>query len=119
MILPAPRTPAPILAVQAFVQRNEARFRKDKDHYPVRDLVGYSKENLFLFTPEGFAEACHGHDPTEVARELNRRGLLTRNERDRYTSKHQVVIAGEHKRLRLYAIKASIRNKIVAWGQND
>lgn len=97
-----------VLAVQAFVQRNEARFRKDEGHYPVRDLVGYSKENFFLFTPEGFAEACHGHDPTEVARELNRRDLLTRNERDRYTSKHQVVIAGEHKRLRLYAIKADI-----------
>jgi len=105
-----------VQAVQAFLLRHgSARFRDSQSDQAtasavVRDLAGYrdSDRQLYLFTLEGFKEACHDHDPVEVGRELKKRGLLFMNEGDRLVSRHAIAINGADQRLRLYAVKAAI-----------
>lgn len=63
---------------------------------------------LGLLPPASFAEACGGHDSNEVAHELKKLGFLKTNEGDRLMSKHGVLINGEKKRMRLYAVLDSI-----------
>jgi uncharacterized protein (DUF927 family) len=95
-------------AVQAFIQRHRSRLRKwDSEDEQVRDLAGYIKDELFLFTPEGFREAANGHDPEEVARELHRCGLLMRDGRN-MKPKYSIMLGGAFNRIRLYAVKNTI-----------
>ena len=100
-----------VQAVREFMLRHYARFHDgaiDDWSTIVRDLAGYrdNKRGLWLFTEDGFKEACRGHDSREVCRELRRRGLLFTNENDRFTSKHN--IPGVADRLRLYAVRSEI-----------
>ena len=73
-------------AVKAFILRRRDCFRDrfDADIGPVtsRDICGYydRQNGLYLFTDEGFAEACGGHNPQIVAAELAARGLLQTDE---------------------------------------
>lgn len=95
-------------AVRDFLLRHEARFRPaNDDREAVRDLAGFvdGPRDLYLLTPDGLREACNGHDPRTVARELARRGLLFLNEGDRLLSRHTVAGRG---RLTLYAVKAAL-----------
>lgn len=102
-----------LMAVQSFVLAKRERFRLARDETnggrPVGNLCGYvdPKRGLYLFTPEGFAEACQGFDPREVARELARRRLLFMND-SRYTSRHSVDLDGKLSRQWLYAVEAAI-----------
>ena len=80
----------------------------EPDKYHVRDLAGYvdTSHSLYLLTHEGFKEACGGHDPKNVARDLQKLGLLFTNEKDRLLSKH--LIPGDSKQTRWYAVKDEI-----------
>jgi len=118
---PLPDVERGVEAVRDFILRHQdarfywLRWLSEKDRPIVRDLAGYwdEEEGFYLFTPEGFQEACHGHDPKAVARELARRGLLFKNQSDRLVSKHS--IPGMTKRLELYAV----RDGILEIGQED
>jgi len=95
-------------AVQAFIQRHRSRLRKwDSEDEQVRDLAGYIKDELFLFTAEGFREAANGHDPEEVAQELYRCRLLMRDGRN-MKPKYSIMLGGAFNRIRLYAVKNTI-----------
>jgi hypothetical protein len=82
-----------IVAVRDLRLKHRARFAdavKANRLRPIRygTFAGYlnHKKQLFLFTPDGFPEACGGFDPDGVARELHRRSLLLRGEPDRLRS---------------------------------
>ena len=66
-----------------------------------------SQSDLYLFTDEGFSEACAGHNPNVVATELASRGLLYINE-SRLKSKHHITQDGIKRRSRFYAVKGNI-----------
>jgi len=95
---PLPDVERGVAAVRDFILRHqEARFHRidqssGEEHFVVRDLAGYwdKERSVYLFTPEGFREACKGHDSKEVARELARRGLLFQNQGDRLVSKTSI-----------------------------
>ncbi|MFA9459908.1 DUF927 domain-containing protein [Thiohalorhabdus methylotrophus] len=95
-------------AIQAFILRHGARFQAKSGGPEVRERVGYHDEGnaLYLFTPEGFREACGGHDSKTVANELDRRGLLYKNDASRHRSLHSVG----GKRPRFYAVREQILN---------
>ena len=93
------------LAVRDFIMRDEARFRDivpNPDAPRIRDLAGYRDRNrgLFLFTHDGFQEACGEANTTDVARVLASAGYLRRGEANRFTTKQMV----DGHRPRLYAI---------------
>jgi len=97
-------------AVQAFLLKNGVRFGCTIDHdrnSQIRDLAGYEHRNrsFYLFTCEGFREACAGIDPKVVAKELLNLGYLYTNEKGRLTSKHDIENRG---RVRLYAVKKEL-----------
>jgi len=103
-----------VMALQEFIQRHPRRFRPAHDSaICVNDLSGYTERLpqggcLYMFTPEGFAEACGGHNLKDIAREIQKLGFLHTNEKDRYMYKCTVVVNGESKRLRLYAVSDAI-----------
>src|SRR3569623_566487 len=65
-----------VMAVQAFIQSNQYRFRKaHADTVTAYELAGYTQKLtqggcLYMFTPDAFSEACGGHIPDDVAGEL-------------------------------------------------
>ena len=73
-----------------------------------RDLAGYidRERHLYFLTLQGFREAVQGIDVNAVLRELAGRGLLFRNDKTRFTSKHRIPEVAD--RLSLYAIKFDI-----------
>ncbi|MBF0437959.1 MAG: DUF927 domain-containing protein [Magnetococcales bacterium] len=72
-----------------------------------RNQAGYVDRaaNLYLFSKEGFREACGGYDYIEVARELANQGWLIRDGAS-FMCRHQVV--GIPGRPRWYAVNATI-----------
>lgn len=104
-----------VMAVQSFIQRNQHRFRPShSDNFKIYDLAGYTERDskgggwLYMFTAEAFTEACGGHNPKDIAREIQKLGFLHANEKDRYMYKCTVVVNNESKRLRLYAVSDAI-----------
>ena len=103
-----------VMALQEFIQRHPRRFRPAHDSaIYVNDLAGYTERDskggwLYMFTAEAFAEACGGHNPKDIAREIQKLGFLHANEKDRCMYKCTVVVNGESKRLRLYAVSDAI-----------
>jgi putative DNA primase/helicase len=99
-----------IASVREFIMKHGARFAiLDQSFIDVRDLAGYRDEERgrWLFTDDGFREACGGQDPREVARELVRRGLMFKNDSDRIKSKHTIKALGSA-RVSLYAVRGDI-----------
>jgi uncharacterized protein (DUF927 family) len=89
-------------SVEEFILKHESRFRKANDNtHTVRELVGYRNDDYYLFTKEGFKEACSGHDPQDVARKLKSLGFLFTSDNS-LMSKHTIFGVG---RPRLYAVK--------------
>jgi len=102
-----------VIALQEFIQRHPRRFRPAHDSaIYVNDLAGYTERleggYLYMFTAEGFAEACGGHNPKDIAREVQKLSFLHTNEKDRYMYKCTVMVNGESKRLRLYAVSDAV-----------
>lgn len=101
-----------VLNVQAFVERSEARFEKllgDSSVVPQNraGFKGYhspSGKFCYLFTRDGFKEACGGQDPHQTALELKRLGLLIARESGHLTEKFSVDV----RRTRLYVVPARI-----------
>ncbi|CAN5656423.1 hypothetical protein BH10CYA1_BH10CYA1_55860 [soil metagenome] len=73
-----------LTAISEFILKHKDSRMKSiiSDDKSVRDLAGFYDEvrNLYFFTEEGFREACRGHDPREVKKELNARDFLHTNE---------------------------------------
>jgi hypothetical protein len=95
-------------AVREFILRNPGRFRSA--HFnddQIKDIAGYYAEetNLYLFTGQGFNEACSGFQRDSALDELDRRGFLFKNEYDRKKSKHSIHGVG---RISLYAIRGTL-----------
>jgi len=106
-----------LVAVRDSILAHPARFRlADEDEEKILNLMGYRDpvRALYLFTEDGFKEACQGNDVRDVRRELARRGLLFRNDSDRVKSKHS--IAGFAERLNLYAVKEKLLGEVDAGG---
>lgn len=96
-----------VIAVRDFCLRHSTRFQPLNESQPaVHDLAGYRSASAFLFTQEGFREACCGFDPKAVARELAGRGLLEGSDPGHRTMK--VTIPGMSSRPRLYCVRESI-----------
>lgn len=93
-----------VLTVRAFIERCESRLQRlpDDVRKPPRDRAGFTGwdsatgTNTFLFTPDGFAEACGGQDSRETARELHARGFLVTRENGHRTEKRMIGGAGSH-----------------------
>jgi len=65
--------------------------------------------DLYLFTTEGFRQACGGYDPEEVANELRRRGYLFGNDNNRLKSRHAIVELSRKKSYpRFYAVRSRL-----------
>ncbi len=99
-----------IIAIREFILRNPGRFANTNENTPagrIVEIVGYrdDQEELYLFTQEGFKEACKGHNIKEVCRELQKQDLLHINETGRYTCKHKIFGLG---RIRLIAVRDAI-----------
>ncbi|MCG7867299.1 MAG: DUF927 domain-containing protein [Candidatus Thiodiazotropha taylori] len=97
------------LNVRAFILKNRDRFGSaelaiDK----VRQLAGYyhAEERWYLFTPEGFAEACGGIPEKVVAKALRSRRLLHTNNSSHLKSR--LSIPGLAERLEVYAVRQVI-----------
>src|SRR3569623_264483 len=103
-----------VMALQAFIQCHQRRFRPTHcDDFKMYNLAGYTERDfkggwIYMFTAEAFAEACGGHNPKDIAREIQKLGYLHANEKDRYMYICTVVGNGESKRLRLYAVSDAI-----------
>lgn len=95
-------------AIRAFILRHGARFQAKSGGSEVRERVGYYDETnrLYLFTDDGFKEACGNHDRKAVAKELDRRRFLYKNDPSRHRSLHSVG----GKRPRFYAVREQILN---------
>ena len=89
-----------LVNVQRFIQQHESRFqhipRNEREAIP-RDRAGYVsnfdvgvKGPAYLFTDQGFLEACGDQDSRETARELKERGFLFANEPNRSTVKRSL-----------------------------
>jgi len=95
-----------IESIRNFILKNEARFKLIRQPGETDDSASFDVENqppiqhkagyynrdrgLWLFIPDVFREACGGHDPKVVARELRRRGLLFTNRSSGFQSGHKV-----------------------------
>ncbi len=101
-----------IEAVKDFMLKHETRFREMTSPDPVRDAAGFIDRGrrLYLFTRQGFKEACNGQDHREVARALADRSMLFRDDLDRYVSKHCAPGHGKD-RLSLYAVKIDLLSR--------
>jgi hypothetical protein len=82
-----------IVAVHDLRLKHRARFADAVKANRLRPIrygtswgISITENRLFLFTRDGFREACGGFDPEGVARELHRRSLLLRGEPDRLRS---------------------------------
>lgn len=102
-----------VMNVADFIHRHAARFQSLSDGAgaPIpRDRVGYRDQDraagseVYMFTSEGFREACGGLDPRETAEELKRLRILVARERGRHTEKRE---AGTD-RGRFYIVKATL-----------
>lgn len=101
-----------ILNVQAFLERFESRFQNITGEVKTipherAGFVGWDTAAgtmVYLFTPEGFAEACAGQDPRETSKELLEKGFLHARERGHMTEKRNVGGA----RRRVYVVLASL-----------
>ncbi|MEW8348575.1 MAG: DUF927 domain-containing protein [Candidatus Thiodiazotropha taylori] len=97
------------LNVRAFILKNSDRFGvSELGSGQVKNLAGYhnAAEGLYLFTPEGFCEACGGVSEREVASALIDHRLLHRNNGRHLKSR--VSIPGVAKRLQVYAVREGI-----------
>ncbi|MCG8017935.1 MAG: DUF927 domain-containing protein [Candidatus Thiodiazotropha sp. 'RUGA'] len=97
------------LNVRAFILKNRDRFGSaDFPVEKVRQLAGYfhAEERWYLFTPEGFAEACGGIPEKAVARALRSRRLLHTNNSGHL--KARLSIPGLAERLEVYAVRQAI-----------
>ncbi|MCU7871925.1 MAG: DUF927 domain-containing protein [Candidatus Thiodiazotropha sp. (ex Lucinoma borealis)] len=95
--------------LRAFILRNPDRFGSSEiGCTQVRNLAGYhnAAEGLYLFTPEGFREACGGVSEKEVASALIDHRLLHRNNGGHYKSR--MSIPGVAKRLQVYAVRKAL-----------
>ena len=97
-----------VQALRDFILSEQHRIPEVKSGRTNRSVAGYNdrKRELYLLLRKGFGSACGGHDPKEVAKVLERRGLLFKNEKDRLMSKHE--IGGYSRRLRVYAVRHAI-----------
>lgn len=72
-----------IRQIRLFIeQHGESRFRRlDRtDERTINNRAGYFDSEIFYFYPQSFCtEVCKGYDPKQVARALERRGLLKMN----------------------------------------
>ncbi len=95
--------------VKAFLlTHGSSRFRElSREEDRIFNLAGYRDERneFFYLTPDGFKEACGGHDRKEVARLLHARGLLDAPDTEAFTRRVTVRGVG---RIRLYAISTEI-----------
>lgn len=98
-----------INVVKEFIVRHQSRFEdsSNSESSQIRDLIGYfdKDENIYLFTTDGFKEACKGLNYKEILEDLRKKGLLRINEGHRFTYKKQISGIG---RFRFYAIDSSI-----------
>ncbi|MCG8071465.1 MAG: DUF927 domain-containing protein [Candidatus Thiodiazotropha taylori] len=97
------------LNVRAFILKNPDRFGSaDFPVEKVRQLAGYfhAEERWYLFTPEGFAEACGGIPEKAVAKALRSRRLLHTNNSGHLKSR--LSIPGLAERLEVYAVRQAI-----------
>ncbi|MEW7998738.1 MAG: DUF927 domain-containing protein [Candidatus Thiodiazotropha endolucinida] len=95
--------------LRAFILKNPDRFAvSEMGSGQVKNLAGYhnAAEGLYLFTPEGFCEACGGVSEREVASALIDHRLLHRNNGRHFKSR--VSIPGVAKRLQVYAVRKEI-----------
>jgi uncharacterized protein (DUF927 family) len=95
--------------VRAFILKNPDRFSaSEMGSGQVKNLAGYhnAAEGLYLFTPEGFREACGGVSERVVAPALIDHRLLHRNNGRHFKSR--VCIPGVAKRLQVYAVRKDI-----------
>ncbi len=93
--------------LRSFILRfGGSRFESKDNSGEVRDRAGYfdPANDLYLFTEDGFREACGGHNPQTTAKELSRRGLLYKNDSARLRSRHSI----RGRRITLYAVKADV-----------
>ncbi|MCU7933234.1 MAG: DUF927 domain-containing protein [Candidatus Thiodiazotropha sp. (ex Codakia rugifera)] len=95
--------------LRAFILRNPDRFGSSEIGCgQVRNLAGYynAAEGLYLFTPEGFREACGGIPEKEVPKALIDHRLLHRNNGSHFKSR--MNIPGVAKRLQVYAVRKAL-----------
>ena len=100
--------------VREFIQKNLSRFQviKAVNDVPPPNLVGYIHEGIangqtqkmFLFTDDGFREACGGQNPYQVAQDLKEMGFLHINDTHRPKAKHTVYIGGAQQRSRYFTL---------------
>jgi putative DNA primase/helicase len=94
--------------VRAFLLAQGSRMgHLEDDNARIIKLAGYRDVNneWFYLTPAGFKEACHGHDPTDVARLLLQRRFLDAPDAGHLTKR--VFLRGAV-RTRLYAVSVHI-----------
>lgn len=100
-------------SVREFILTHGSRFRDANNDAgaKIHSLAGYRDQtrNLWLFTDSGFKEACGGHDPKEVAKELSDSIFLFKNDGVRLKSKHRINGMGDGQ-IRLYAVKGEMLN---------
>jgi putative DNA primase/helicase len=99
-------------AVREFIlKHHESRFGNansaSHNRTGIQNQAGYMDRanELYLFSKDGFIEACGGHNITSVARELFKLGLIIKDGRS-FVSRHN--IPGLPGRPRWYAIKTAI-----------
>lgn len=97
--------------VRAFILKHPDRFvLAEYASERAREVAGYykndGKQQLYLFTPEAFKEACGGIPEKEVARALFDHRLLHRNNGRHYKSRF--ILPGIAQRLEVYAVKKEI-----------
>lgn len=101
-----------VLNVQAFMERNEARFQKpgDESRLVPQNRAGYigtdnaTGAQCHFFSSDGLREACDGQSPRDTANELLRLGFLLARERGRLTEKRNFEIG----RPRVYVVRSSL-----------
>lgn len=98
-----------VLKVRDFIQKHgSARFQDacvtDGEGAVKRDRAGYYNSYLFMFTDAGFEEACDGANPSDVAEELRKQGMLYANDTGRVKSRHQIG----SQRHRVYAVRKTV-----------
>lgn len=106
------------IKLREFIHRNQSRFQLSgtTNDLPPNNLVGYlhsgtangQTQRMYLFTDDGFKEACNGDNPSNVANDLKELGLLHINDNTRTKAKHNVAIGGSQKGMRFYTVLSSI-----------